>query len=166
MYLDSYCPGCGGGEGNQSCKIARCSLSHGKVEYCSQCEEFPCEQYRKEDEFDSFITHRNRMRDLKKAEQMGTEAYQAEQREKMEILDFLLTNYNDGRKKTFFCLTVNLLELADLKKVLEQIKGNGEIQDLPLKEKAAHASKLFQDMADQRQIVLKLRKKPAKSGKK
>ena len=97
MHLDSYCPGCGGGEGNQSCKIARC---------------------------------------------------------------------NDGRKKPFFCLTVNLLELADLKKVLEQIIGNGEIQDLPLKEKVAHVSKLFQDMADQRQIVLKLRKKPAKSGKK
>ena len=68
----------------------------------------------------------------------------------METLDFLLTNYNDGHKKTFFCLMVNLLDLADLKKVLEQIKGNGEIQDLPLKEKAAHVSKLFQDMADQR----------------
>ena len=71
MYLDSYCPGCRGWEGNQSCKIARCSLRHGKVEYCSRCEEFPCEQYRKEDEFDSFITHRNRMRDLKKPNKWG-----------------------------------------------------------------------------------------------
>ena len=45
MHLDGHCPGCGGGEGNQSCKIARCSLQHGKPEYCSQCQDFPCEKY-------------------------------------------------------------------------------------------------------------------------
>ena len=26
MKIDGYCPGCGGGAGNQSCKIARCSM--------------------------------------------------------------------------------------------------------------------------------------------
>ena len=26
MHLSGHCPGCGGGEGNQSCKIAGCSL--------------------------------------------------------------------------------------------------------------------------------------------
>ena len=24
MHLGGYCPGCGGGDGNQSCAIARC----------------------------------------------------------------------------------------------------------------------------------------------
>jgi len=28
MYLGKYCPGCGGGEGNQPCAMARCSLQH------------------------------------------------------------------------------------------------------------------------------------------
>ena len=28
MYLGKYCPGCGGGEGNQPCAMARCSLLH------------------------------------------------------------------------------------------------------------------------------------------
>lgn len=54
----------GGGEGNQSCKIARCSLQHGKPEYCSQCKEFSCEKYENIDEFDSFVTHQNRKKDL------------------------------------------------------------------------------------------------------
>ena len=31
MQIGGYCPGCGGGEGNQSCAIARCSLEHDKV---------------------------------------------------------------------------------------------------------------------------------------
>ena len=26
MKLDGYCPGCGGGAGNQGCSIARCSI--------------------------------------------------------------------------------------------------------------------------------------------
>ena len=29
------------GFGSQSCPIARCSLEHGKLEYCSECEEYP-----------------------------------------------------------------------------------------------------------------------------
>ena len=31
MYLGGYCPGCGGGAGNQSCAFARCSLQHGGI---------------------------------------------------------------------------------------------------------------------------------------
>lgn len=163
MHLNGYCPGCGGGEGNQSCKIARCSLEHCRVEYCNQCDEFPCEQYEGIDEFDSFITHRNRMEDFERLGQIGAEAYQEEQRQKAEILDFLLENYNDGRKKTFFCLAVNLLELSDLRMVLDEIKENRDIDDMALKEKAACVTKLFQDIAGQRKITLKLRKKPGKS---
>ena len=66
MHLNKYCPGCGGGEGNQSCKIAKCSLEHDGVEYCFRCREYPCEKYEHIDEFDSFITHSNRKADLKK----------------------------------------------------------------------------------------------------
>lgn len=161
MHLDGYCPGCGGGEGNQSCKIAKCSLQHEGQEYCSRCQEFPCEKYVGVDEFDSFITHRNRMKDFERFGEIGADAYQAEQKEKVEILKFLLENYNDGRKKTFFCLAVNFLELSNLKSVLRQLESEGE--KASLKDKSAGAVKLFQTMAEQRQITLKLRKKPVKS---
>lgn len=36
MHLGGHCPGCGGGEGNQSCSIARCSIQKG-VEFCPFC---------------------------------------------------------------------------------------------------------------------------------
>ena len=54
MFLNKNCPGCGGGEGNQTCKIARCSIEHDGVEYCFQCGEYPCEKYEHIDDFDSF----------------------------------------------------------------------------------------------------------------
>lgn len=46
MQLGRYCPGCGGGVGNQPCKIAKCSLEHGKIAYCNECESFPVKSIR------------------------------------------------------------------------------------------------------------------------
>lgn len=155
--MEGHCPGCGGGEGNQSCKIARCSLQHGKPEYCSQCQEFPCEKYENIDQFDSFVTHQNRKRDMEKQRKIGVQAYRTEQEEKIRILAFLLENYNDGRKKKFFCVAVNLLELEDLKLVMQEIEK--ELCSLPVKESAAYMKKRLENIADERQIILKLRKK-------
>ena len=73
MRLDGYCPGCGGGAGNQSCAIAKCSLQHGKVEYCFLCSEYPCGKYKGIEEYDSFITHQRQLKDMKKAQEMGIE---------------------------------------------------------------------------------------------
>lgn len=162
MFLNKNCPGCGGGEGNQSCKIARCSLEHGSVEYCFQCGEYPCEKYDHIDDLDSFITHRRRKADLDKARQSGIEAYNAEQMEKAEILDLLLSNYNDGRKKTLFCVAVNLLELQELHAVLHEIESRSDKEPLTLKEKSAFVENLLQVVASKKKIDLKLRKKKPK----
>ncbi len=159
MFVNKKCPGCGGGEGNQSCKIARCSMERDDVEYCFQCGEYPCGKYEHIDDFDSFITHRSQKADLEKARQSGIEAYNAEQIEKAKILDVFLSGYNDGRKKTLFCVAVNLLDLQELRKVLIQIEGRTEMETLTLKEKSAFVAGLLQDAAAQRKIELKLRKK-------
>ena len=159
MFLNKNCPGCGGGEGNQSCKIARCSMEHGDVEYCFQCSEYPCEKYDHIDDFDSFITHRNRRSDMEKARQSGIDAYNAEQMEKVKILEIFLSGYNDGRKKTLFCLAVNLLELQDLQMVLREIECKSDMETMTLKEKSAFVAGLLQAAAATKNIDLKLHKK-------
>ena len=162
MHLDHYCPGCGGGEGNQSCAIARCSLHHGGLEYCYLCDEYPCEKYADIELFDSFVTHRNQIKDLEKAKNIGIDAYLIELTEKMEILNYLLDNYNDGRRKSFFCIAVNLLELQDVKAVVEQIETETKSADHTPKEKATLATALLNAMAEEQNIVLKLNKKTSK----
>jgi len=161
MHLGGWCPGCGGGEGNQGCAIARCSLRHGGLEYCCRCEEYPCDRYEGIDEFDSFITHQNRRGDMEKLRRIGPEAYQAEQREKGEILHFLLQTCNDGRRKSLFALAVNLLELEALRNILTQLADE---EGAPLRERAAFAAALLQEAATAQGVILKLRKKPGKSG--
>lgn len=162
MHLDNYCPGCGGGAGNQSCTIARCSLQHGGIEYCYLCDQYPCEKYDDIDMFDSFITHRNQLKDFEEVKKIGIYAYQIELAEKIEILKFLLAKYNDGRRKNFFCIAVNLLELQDIKSVVEQIATETKSDNLTLKEKAIVAVNLFQSMAVSRNITLRLNKKTNK----
>jgi hypothetical protein len=162
MKLDNYCPGCGGGPGNQPCAIARCSQQHGGVEYCYLCCEYPCEKYDGIDEYDSFITHRNQIRDNERARTIGIDAYRAELAEKADILKYLLANFNDGRRKSFFYIAVNLLPLQDVKTIMEQIeKGTGS-DNMTLKEKAALAADLFQTMASKQNVVLKYNKKASK----
>ena len=39
--------------------------------------------------------------------------------EKSRHLEMLLENYNDGRKKTFYCQAVNLLTLHDIRNVMK-----------------------------------------------
>ena len=130
MLLGNHCGGCG--NGNQSCKIAKCSLEHDAVVYCFECGLYPCEKYQNIDEYDSFITHRRRKADLEKAQRIGIEQYNHEQKEKVQMLNHLLANFNDGRRKNFFCVAVNLLELPELREIFSQIKANQEKSNVPL----------------------------------
>lgn len=157
MNLNQYCPGCGGGDGNQACPIAKCSLQHGNVEYCFQCESYPCERYENIDEFDSFITHQHQKQDMEKFRKLGIELYSVEQQRKKVLLNHLLNTYNDGRKKTLFCVAVNLLEIDDLENIINELDMN--TSTFTLKEKSAHAASLLQATANKKSIILKLRKK-------
>lgn len=157
MRLNHYCPGCGGGEGNQSCSIARCSLQRQNVEYCFQCGDYPCEKYDHIDEYDSFITHQHQKQDMEKFREQGKALYTQEQQQKRVLLEYLLDNYNDGRKKNLFCAAVNLLDLEHLTAVRHRLEQ--ETSMLTLKERASLAASLLQEAAAECQISLKLRKK-------
>lgn len=153
MHLGGHCPGCG--EGSQSCRLARCSMDRGGLEYCYECGEYPCEKYEKIDDFDSFITHKHRKRDMEKAKKLGPEAYGAEQREKIRLLEALLAGYNDGRKKTLYCLAVNLLEADEIKQALQTVEGEA----LPHEKRPGRMAEELNRIAAAKGIELKLRRK-------
>ena len=160
-YTDgnSKCPGCGGEnftEKHCSCSILPCTERKG-VEFCYLCDEYPCKRYTKPDK-DSFITHQNMMKDNEKAKNIGINAYIKELNVKIKILEDLLENYNDGKRKSFYCIAINLLELNDIKNVIKQLKKDTKSNDLSIKEKPIIAVKLFETIAKEKNIVLKLNK--------
>lgn len=156
----SKCPGCSG-EGfltkHPACGVLSCCQRKG-LEYCYQCDEYPCKKYDGADLSDSFITHLKQFSDMEKAKTSGINAYRYELDEKISILETLLANYDDGRRKGLFCIAVNLLELQDVRYIIEQISSQTQPKQ-SVKDKATTAVKLFQTMAEQRNLTLKLRKK-------
>ena len=155
----SKCPGCAGdgfSEAHPACGVLSCCQRKG-LEYCFYCDEFPCKKYDGADLSDSFISHKNQFSDMDRAQRIGIEAYEAELNSKVQILEKLLKNYNDGRRKSFFCLAVNLLDLTDVQSIIRRV-GDEVDPQATLKEKAATTVRLFQASADEKGIILKLRK--------
>lgn len=99
------------------------------------------------------------MIDNERAKKDGLEPYQQNLSEKMTILERLLADHNDGRRKNFYCIAINLLPLAEIKSIMANIES--ETSDkMTAKERAKLAVAYFQTAADQQKMTLKLRKKP------
>jgi hypothetical protein len=155
----SACPGCGGEgfyEKHPSCAVITCAKKHGNAAYCFQCESYPCGRFESPKDQDSFITYRHVLSDLKKAKEGGMDRYKLELDAKTEILEILLDRFNDGRKKSFYCLAANLLELEDLEDIRE--KADGLDETIPQKERVGQAEAWIHERAKVRGIDLKLRK--------
>ena len=73
-----------------------------------------------------------------------------------------MAGYNDGRRKSFFCVAVNLLKLQDLREIMGHLESHEAAEDETVREKAVYAVKLFQERAAERGLELKLRRKPGK----
>lgn len=157
MHIGGYCPGCGGGAGNQGCAIARCGMEH-NVEFCSFCPEYACSKYDGIDIADSFITHLNQKENLAKIRQIGVEACRHEVEQRAAMLNLLLEQYNDGRRKNLFATAVNLLKLSALHKVMEQLDLE-TTPDMTAKERATIAADILSAAAEKQGISLNLRKK-------
>lgn len=162
MRQGGYCPGCGGGAGNQSCAIARCSIQHGGISFCWECPEYPCPRYDGFDGGDSFVPHRSRRQNIAQALEMGLDAYLTQLEEKHAILEVLLSFYNDGRRKTLFHTAVYLLPLEDLRMILAELSSLSEMAACSMLDRASAAAERLQKAANRRGISLKKGKKGSK----
>lgn len=157
------CPGCGGENFygvHPKCSIITCAIKKG-VEFCYECIDYPCDRYTHlDDEFiyDSFITYQNVKSDVDKVKRIGIENYCEEQREKIELLKYLLEHYNVGRQKTFFTIAVNLLEIEDIKTTIAEIE-NKIYADMNIREASKVSVEEFKKIASGKSIEIKLHKK-------
>jgi len=151
----SKCPGCGGKDfhlKHPACAVITCNTKHDKVEYCFQCSEYPCKKYVAVSDSDSFITYRNVLADFTKAREYGLESYFRDLQAKINFLEYLLANFNDGRRKNFYCLAVNLFTIEEIETKLTTRYVDKESQIkviLPI----------FEEQAKEKGVILKLRKK-------
>ena len=157
----SACPGCGGlnfKEKHPSCGVLTCCVIKSGFETCADCKDFPCSRFKTESAgCDSFVTHKKMISNLENIKTNGIEYFIAKQKIRIDILSDLLTNYDDGRTKSFFCQTCALLPIDKLQEIHNELQR--AVANVELKEKSKFARKLITEFANLLGIELKMNKK-------
>jgi len=161
----SRCPGCCGPDFWQrhpGCGFITCCVKQRDLETCAQCVDWAgCEKVAKLMDsakyHDSFISYKPLVANFAFIQKNGIEEFVRFEIEKQEFLRQLIDNYNEGRSKSFYCTSCQLIPLDKLKEVLAdaETKLTG---DTGIKEKAKVIRAAISNMADTLQIDLKLRK--------
>jgi hypothetical protein len=161
----SRCPGCCGPDffnKHPSCSIITCCVKKHNFETCADCNEFPCSNINKWDKYDSFISHRVSLSNLRLIKKEGITKFYSQQKKRIKLLETMLEQFNEGRSKSFYCLATALLPLEDLKMALmesnEQIKHE-KITTNNLKSKSKILRENLNKRAQNQSIELKLKKK-------
>jgi hypothetical protein len=124
-------------------------------EVCSDCKEYPCKRFESEKEgYDSFVTHKNVFPNLDLIRDEGIRKFVEVQKSRIDILNYLLTGFDDGRAKSFYCLSCALLPLE---KIIEIHDFAHDLSDgIGLKEKVKLVRNFITGVADSINIELKL----------
>ncbi len=161
----SRCPGCCGPDfinKYPSCSIITCCVKQHNFETCAECKEFPCSKIDKWDKFDSFISHKVSLTNLKLIKDKGLEEFLSQQQKRIEFLERMLENFNEGRSKSFYCIAAALLSVEDLEKSLEEsikhIKDK-EINKTDIKIKSKILRENLTKSAKDKSIELRLKRK-------
>lgn len=158
---DSACPGCGASDfydKHPSCGFLTCCAEKHELEICSECNEYPCKRFDSEKEgYDSFVTHRKVFLNQEKIKAIGLGQFLVEQKPRIDILDYLIGNFDNGRSKSFFCLTCTLLPIKNLSEIHRESKLI--VDSLDIKERNQAIKGMIQKISDRLDIDLKLRKK-------
>ena len=161
----SKCPGCFGenfAEKHPPCSIAICCVKNNNLEVCAQCKNFSCEKHDGEKDLkDSFVTHKKMMENQKTIQKYGIEKYIKEQNIRINILEKILSEYNDGKSKNYFCIAVTLLDInylnASIKEAESKIKMENIMED-DKKNKAKILKDILTKYANENNIEIKLDK--------
>jgi hypothetical protein len=159
------CPGCCG-EGfwdtHPGCGFITCCVKQRGLDTCGQCNEFEfCPRVIKLLEqakhADSLLSYQPVCANFEFVRQNGIEKWDEREQGKIGFLETLLQNYNDGRSKSFYCLSVQLLPQEKLIPALAQARKSITPEMAP-KEKAALVRDAFNGLAARSGVELKLRK--------
>lgn len=88
----------------------------------------------------------------------GIDEFLEQQKIRMEILAGMLANFDEGRSKSFFCLSCALLPLDKLLDLFSDLKAD-VAESVDLKDKSKKARTLFTDAGKSLSISLRLNKK-------
>lgn len=143
------------------CPILHCALKQKGVEFCWDCAEgVTCEKWQNHREFsrtrDTFICYQKLEDNISFVKQHGSSAFESAQNERAELLKDLLSEFNEGRSKSYYCIAATVLAIDELKAAID--KAREKSAELDIKSKAKLMRAIFDDIAERNGYILKIRK--------
>lgn len=160
----SRCPGCYGKDFfkvNPGCGFTTCCVKKNDLEVCTECSDFPCNRFDdwfSDKTYDSWLTHQKVEENLKIIKEKGLQVFLKQQQRRINLLEKMLKDFNEGRSKSFYCLSATLLSIEGIEKSIQ--KANEKSKGLDLKSKAKVLKEELNQISEKEKVELKLIKPP------
>ena len=143
------------------CPFHNCAIRKKEVEFCGFCpENATCERWKKHreasKEHDSIVCYQKLEDNIAFIRQNGIEEFEKLQINREKLLRQVLSEFNDGRSKTLYCVAATVFEIYELENVLKQAREKS--RNFDPKQKAAVMHSLLDKVAEKKHYLLKLRK--------
>jgi hypothetical protein len=143
------------------CPFHNCAIKKKEVEFCGFCPENAiCERWRKfrknGKNHDSIVCYQKLENNIAFILQNGIDRLERQQRTRERLLRQILSEFNEGRSKTLYCIAATMLEVDELEHVLKE--GREKSIGFDPKRKAEVMHSLLNKVAENKHYLLKLRK--------
>lgn len=143
------------------CPFITCAVKKKGIEFCWECaEQADCDRWRRHREAgrtrDSFKCYQKINSDIDFIRENGFDAYWENQQEREKLLKGMISGFNEGRSKNYYCIAATVMEVEELREALEKAKAESAGMDSKGKAKALH--RVLDTIAAQKGYVLRLRK--------
>jgi len=125
----SRCPGCAGPDFSNkhpSCSFITCCVKKKNFEVCAECPEFPCSKFKSEEEYQqlkqssSYPPYKKVISNLNFIKEYGIKKFIEQQKKRIELLETMIENFDDGRSRSFYCKAAALLDSTSLENSLDR----------------------------------------------
>jgi len=158
----SKCEGCKSeNRMGAACPFHNCAVKKRGIEFCGLCDEnATCPKWRKFREsgkqHDSIVCYQRLEDNIAFIQKNGMEEFEKQQKTRENLVRSMLSEFNDGRSKTFYCIAATILEIGELENVLEEAREKSLGFNVKAKSEVMHS--LLNKIAENRNYLLKLRK--------
>jgi hypothetical protein len=143
------------------CPFITCAVKKKGIELCTDCAEGEtCERWTRHRELsktmDSFVCYQKLQDNIRFIQQYGIRAFEEAQEKRCRLLGEMLTEFDDGRSKSYYCIAATVMEPEELAGALA--RAMAATAGKTPKEKAKVMHQALEDIAREKGYILVLRK--------
>jgi hypothetical protein len=143
------------------CPFITCAIRKVGVEFCWDCEKSEsCERWKRHreagKEHDSFKCYQRLEDDIKLIKTNGIKEFEKQQIIRESLLKRMLSEYNEGRSKNYYCIAATVMDIAELRNALEEAEVT--LKSMLTKDKSRIMHAVLDGIAQEKGYCLRLRK--------